>query len=192
MEPKIQWASSWRFTRNNLLLNSHLLTGSCIQQHITWQQHVAQYSSRANIGPLQSPAWHADEPFHLVAFDSQDKSSLVEIMFIYIFLITCLCGDLSMNSALAKPFASQMFHLGRFMHLYDFTLKNHTCLDQAHLYTINRIMPYKTPSSLALACWRLPQCPAVLPQWHVGASLCGGQGRKSHSLWSPDISCRWM
>lgn len=87
-----------------------------MQQRIMWPKHFAQYVSKANVALLQSPAWHADEPFHLAFLDSQDKSRLAVIIFIYIFLITCLCGDLSMSSALAKPFASQMFHLGSYGH----------------------------------------------------------------------------
>lgn len=39
------------------------------------------------------------------------------------FVNTCLCADLSMRSALAKPFASQMFHLASYV---DASISFHT------------------------------------------------------------------
>lgn len=53
-----------------------------------------------------------------------------------------------------------------FIHLYDFKLKKgHLFRSRAPLQS-SRVVPDKSPSSLALACYyRLPQHPAVLPQW---------------------------
>lgn len=154
MKIRIQWASSLWFTRNNLLLNSHLLTVRHIQQHIMWQQNFAQYVAHLpKVALLQNSVQHTKQSFCSASLNSHDKSRLAKIVINCIFHITHLCGDLSMSSTLAKSFASQMFYLSGHVHVSacNYTLKNYICLYQEHLYTMKKVKIYRTPSSLMQA-----------------------------------------